>query len=156
MWRRKDWARRVNWRRRTTTFTTCWDLLESNRGHSAEAIADWRKAVELNPKNLRATYQLAEEIERQGDENGAAEFQRLVEKILAAQPENLAALLELSRIAAKRGDAATLKSAVERIEKQSAGWPPEAKQQLDGTADCGGGGRSRIRPRRAQRFCETC
>ena len=42
-------------------------LLESNRGRSAEAIADWRKSVELNPQNLRATYQLAEEIERQGD-----------------------------------------------------------------------------------------
>ena len=85
-------------------------LLESNRGRSAEAIADWRKAIELNPQNLRATYQLAEEIERQGDASSAEEFQKLVEKILAVQPNNLAALLELSRIAAKRGDAATLKS----------------------------------------------
>src|ERR1700730_7334732 len=105
-------------------------LLESNRGRSAEAIADWRKAIELNPQNLRATYQLAEEIERQGDEGGAAEFQKLVEKILAVQPGNLAALLELSRIAAKQGDTATLKATVDRIEKQSAGWAPEAKQQL--------------------------
>ena len=105
-------------------------LLESNRGRSAEAIADWRKSVELNPQNLRATYQLAEEIERQGDVNGAVEFQNLVEKILAVQPDNLAALLELSRIAAKRGDAATLRATVDRIEKQSAGWAPEAKQQL--------------------------
>ena len=105
-------------------------LLESNRGRSAEAIADWRKSIELNPQNLRATYQLAEEIERQGDVGGAAEFQKLVEKILAVQPDNLAALLELSRIAAKRGDAATLRAAVDRIEKQSAGWAPEAKQQL--------------------------
>ena len=61
---------------------------------------------------------------------GAAEFQKLVEKILAVQPDNLAALLELSRIAAKRGEAATLAAAVDRIEKQSAGWAPEAKQQL--------------------------
>jgi tetratricopeptide (TPR) repeat protein len=105
-------------------------LLESNRGKSAEAIADWRKAAELNPRNLHAMYQLAEEIERQGDESSATEFQKLVEKILNAEPDNLAALLELSRVAAKRGDAATLKSAVERIEKQSAGWPPETKQQL--------------------------
>ena len=109
-------------------------LLESNRGRSAEAIADWRKSVELNPQNLRATYQLAEEIERQGDVGGAAEFQKLVEKILAVQPDNLAALLELSRIAAKRGDAATLRATVDRIEKQSAGWAPEAKQQLTGVA----------------------
>ncbi len=105
-------------------------LLESNRGRSAEAIADWRKAIDLNPKNLRATYQLAEEVERQGDVGSVEEVQKLVEKILAVQPNNLAALLELSRIAAKRGDAATLRATVDRIEKQSAGWAPEAKQQL--------------------------
>ena len=105
-------------------------LLESNRGRSAEAIADWRKAVELNPQKLRATYQLAEEIERQGDAGSNEEVQKLVEKILAVQPNNLAALLELSRIAAKRGDGVTLKTTVEGIEKQSDGWAPEAKQQL--------------------------
>src|SRR3984893_4250354 len=77
-------------------------LLESNRGRSAEAIAEWRKAVELNPQNLRATYQLAEEMERQGDAGSTEEVQRLVGKILAVQPNNLAALLELSRIAAQR------------------------------------------------------
>jgi tetratricopeptide (TPR) repeat protein len=105
-------------------------LLESNRGHSAEAIADWRKAVDLNPQNLRATYQLAEEIERQGDVGSAEEVQKLVEEILEVQPNNLAALLELSRISAKRGDAVRLKTTVDRIEKQSAAWAPEGKQQL--------------------------
>src|SRR6202030_4748681 len=98
-------------------------LLESNRGRSAEAIADWRKAVELNPQNLRATYQLAEEIERQGAANSDAEFQHLIQKILTAQPGNLAALLELSRIAAQRGDAATLKSAVTQMAPRSSEWP---------------------------------
>ena len=105
-------------------------ILESQRGHSAEAIADLRKAVELNPQNLRALYRLAEETERQGDENGAAEVQQLLQKILAAQPDNLAALLELSRIAAKRGDAATLKSAVAQISARSSAWPPEVQHQL--------------------------
>src|SRR6202030_1260769 len=105
-------------------------LLESNRGRSAEAIADWRKAVDLNPQNLRATYQLAEEIERQGDQGGAEEFQKSVEKILLIQRNNRATLLELSRISAKRVDAATLRATVDRIEKQSAGWAPEAKEQL--------------------------
>ena len=47
------------------------------------------------------------------------EVQQLLQKILAAQPDNLAALLELSRIAAKRGDAATLKSAVAQISARS-------------------------------------
>ena len=105
-------------------------ILEGQRGHSAEAIADLRKAVELNPKNLRAAYALAEEIERQGDANSEAEFQQVMQKILAAQPDNLAALLELSRVAAKRGDAATLKSAVAQISARSSAWPSEVQQQL--------------------------
>ena len=105
-------------------------ILESQRGDSAHAIADLRKAVELNPKNLRALYQLAEETERQGDESGAGEVQQLLQKILSAQPDNLAALLELSRIAAKRGDAATLKSAVAQISARSSAWPPEVQHQL--------------------------
>ena len=98
-------------------------ILESQRGHSPEAIAALRKATELNPQNLRAIYRLAEETERQGDENGAAEVQQLLQGILTAQPDNLAALLELSRIAAKRGDAATLKSSVAQISARSSAWP---------------------------------
>ena len=69
-------------------------------------------------------------IERQGDANSEAEFQQVIQKILAAQPDNLAALLELSRVAAKRGDAATLKSAVGQISARSSAWPAEVQQQL--------------------------
>src|SRR5271154_6156922 len=105
-------------------------VLESDRGHSAAAITDLRKAVELNPKNLRAAYALGEEIERQGDANSEAEFQQVLQRILAAQPDNLAALLELTRVAAKRSDAETLKSAVAQITARSSSWPPEVQQQL--------------------------
>jgi Tfp pilus assembly protein PilF len=89
--------------------------LESSRGHSGEAIANWRKATELNPKNYRAAYNLAEEIERQGGANADSEFQDLIQKILVAQPDNLAAYLELCRVAAKRGDHATLQAAIAKI-----------------------------------------
>ncbi|HXC44939.1 MAG TPA: FG-GAP-like repeat-containing protein [Candidatus Dormibacteraeota bacterium] len=105
-------------------------LLESSRGNSANAIADWRKAIEINPRNYRAAYQLAEEVERQGDANSDAEYQRLIEKILAAQPENLAAQLELARVAAKTGDTATLNSMLAKISSRSANWPAEVKAQL--------------------------
>lgn len=104
--------------------------LESTRGNSAAAIADFREAVARDPGNVRAIYQLALEVERQGAANSEAEFQQLMQQILAAQPDNLAALLELSRIAAKRGDTATLRSAVARIAAQSAAWPPMVQQQL--------------------------
>jgi Tfp pilus assembly protein PilF len=105
-------------------------ILEGERGHSAEAITDLRKAVQLDPKNLRAAYALAEEIERQGGANSEAEVQQVIQKILAAQPDNLAAMLELSRVAAKRGDASTLKATVAQISARSSPWPSEVKQQL--------------------------
>ncbi len=114
-------------------------ILEADRGHSPEAIADLRKSVDLNPKNLRAAYALAEEIERQGDANSEAEFQEVLRKILAAQPDNLAALLELTRVAAKRGDASTLKSAVAQISARSSEWPPEVQQQLATVQAAAGG-----------------
>ena len=105
-------------------------LLESSRGNSAKAIADGRKAVEINPRNYRAAYQLAEEVERQSDTNSYAEYQKLIQQILAAQPENLAAQLELGRIAAKSGDASTLKSVLAQITLRSANWPSEVREQL--------------------------
>jgi tetratricopeptide (TPR) repeat protein len=105
-------------------------LLESDRGNSQAAIGDFREAIAANPANLAAAYQLALEVERQGAPNNEAEFQGLITQILRAQPNNLAALLELSRIAAKRGDEVTLHSAVTRIAVQSASWPDDARQQL--------------------------
>ena len=118
-------------------------LLESNRGNSANAISDWRKAVEINPRNYRAAYQLAEEVERQGDANSDAEYQRLIQKILAAQPENLAAQLELARVAAKTGDTATLKSMLAQISSRSTNWPAEVKAQLSAVQAAADGPNSR-------------
>ena len=104
-------------------------VLESKRGNSTQAIAELRKAVQINPRNLRAMYLLAQEVERQGDANGEAEFQQLLQKILAAQPDNPAALLELARVAAKRGDAQTLHSVVAHLNTTATTWPPEVQQQ---------------------------
>jgi Tfp pilus assembly protein PilF len=105
-------------------------LVASQRGNPAIAINDWRKAVEINPRNYRAAYQLAEEVERQGGPNADAEYQYLIQKILAAQPGNLAAQLELARVAAKSGDAATLKSILRQINSRATNWPSEVKAQL--------------------------
>jgi Tfp pilus assembly protein PilF len=106
-------------------------LLESSRGNSAEAITALRKSVELDQNNLIAVYKLAEEVERQGDDKSAEEFQSLIQKILTAQPDNVAALVEQSRIAAKRGDAETFKSAVAKIVARSSSWPDEVREQVN-------------------------
>ncbi|MBA3766053.1 MAG: tetratricopeptide repeat protein, partial [Acidobacteria bacterium] len=105
-------------------------LLESERGRFTESIAHLRKAVELDPKDLRASYMLAEAVERQAGEGSEAEAQRLIEKILEAQPDNLAALLELARLSAKRNDAATLQKVIARLEPRAASWPPEVQEQF--------------------------
>src|SRR5262249_17049246 len=55
-------------------------LLESSRGNTPAAIEELRKAVELDQHNLIATYKLAEELERQGDQKGADELQTLIHK----------------------------------------------------------------------------
>src|SRR6185295_1968687 len=82
------------------------------------------------PHNLLASFKLAEEIERQGGENSESEYQQLIQKMLEVQPENLAILLELGRVAAKRGDADTVRQVVGKLSAHSAGWPPEVQEQL--------------------------
>ena len=105
-------------------------LLESSRGNTAESINELRKSVELDQNNLIAIYKLAEEVERQGDQKAPDEVQTLIQKILSAQPDNVAAQIELSRIAAKRGDVETLKSSVAKIVARSPAWPEEVRAQV--------------------------
>lgn len=112
-------------------------LLESSRGKTAEAITALRKAVELDPKNSIATYKLAEEVEREGNDE---EFQRLIQQILSAQPDNLAALVELTRVAAKRNDTATVNSTVAKITARSSAWPEEVKEQVNAVSQAANSG----------------
>ena len=105
-------------------------LLESSRGNTPEAITALRRSVELDQGNLIAIYKLAEEVERQGDEQSAQEFQNLIQKILAAQPENIAALIELSRAAAKRRDAETFRGTFREILVHSISWPQEIQDRV--------------------------
>ncbi|HEX4022043.1 MAG TPA: FG-GAP-like repeat-containing protein [Acidobacteriaceae bacterium] len=105
-------------------------LVDAGKGNSAQAIADFRKAVDLNPRNLVAMYQLAQVIQQQGAPNSDAEFQQWMQRIVDTSPDNLPALLELTRMAAKRGDAATLKQCMARIQAHSQSWPPEVQTQF--------------------------
>src|SRR5215475_4174000 len=106
--------------------------LEASQGKLDEGIADYRRAADLDPRNLRVRYALAEEIERAGGPNADAEAQRLLEDILKAKPGNIAVLLERSRIAAKRGDAAAVQDSIRTLEPMAAGWPPAAVEQFRG------------------------
>ena len=105
-------------------------LLESSRGRSAEAIAHFRRAAERKPGDLRIRYALAQEIERQGGTGSDADYEQAIQNILALAPDNVAALVELSRIAGKRGDAGTLQSAIAKLASIASTWPSEAQEQF--------------------------
>jgi tetratricopeptide (TPR) repeat protein len=101
-----------------------------SRGDEAKAIESFRKAVDLDGGNVQATYALAQALEQQGGGDAVRQAQRLLEKIHQSQPENLAALVEVAQLAAKRGDAETLQRATVQLSSRSTAWPPEAQQQL--------------------------
>jgi Tfp pilus assembly protein PilF len=104
-------------------------VLESRRGNPAQAIVELRKAVEQNPHHLRAMYLLAQEVEREGGPNGETECEQLLKSILRDQPGNPAVLLELGRIAAKRGDGQTLHEVTAQLATHASAWPPEVQPQ---------------------------
>ena len=118
-------------------------LLESLQGRLEAARAYLQRAVALDPRNLKAVYALAQLIEQQGGEQSAAEVQRLLTQLLTAQPDNLAVLLELARVAAKRGDMQTLQDIVARL----AGKASHLATRSAGATACRADGRRRGQPK---------
>jgi Tfp pilus assembly protein PilF len=103
--------------------------LESARGRREAAIAQFRRAASLDPRNIYARTALIQEVENSGGPGADAEAQRLLEELVAIQPDNPAVLLERARLAAKRGDAAVLTDSVARLEKFAGTWPPEVVER---------------------------
>lgn len=106
--------------------------LNTSRGRLDEGIADYRKAADLDARNMRVRYALAEEVERAGGPNADADAQQLFDVILKARPGNLAVTLERARLAAKRSDGGTLDDTVRQLDPVSAGWPAAAAEQYQG------------------------
>jgi hypothetical protein len=104
-------------------------LTESRKGNLQESIRHWRRAIELEPADLKAPYALAQELERLGGADNEAEAQRLLDA-LATRSGNLAAQLEFARVAAKRNDAAALSKALKALSQISSSWPADAQERL--------------------------
>ncbi|MEO8256413.1 MAG: FG-GAP-like repeat-containing protein [Acidobacteriota bacterium] len=104
--------------------------LESSRGRLERAIADFRRAVELNPENLRARFALAQEVERAAGPDADAEAQQLIEELLTRRPDNLPVLVERTRLAVKRADARALQDSVTRLAQSVDTWPAVAAEQF--------------------------
>lgn len=105
-------------------------ILLSRQGLFDQSIAAFRQAAEADPSSLQARYALAQTVERQGGPAADAEFERQMEAILTQQPDNLLALLESARAAARGGDTTTLKKRLDRVAGRAKGWPIEMKSQF--------------------------
>ena len=97
--------------------------LETGRGRPDEAIARFKRAVDLNPTGLRVRYALAQEIESAGGQNADAQAQELLEQLVRLSPDNVAAVLERARIAAKRSEGRALQESVASLERRVDAWP---------------------------------
>jgi Tfp pilus assembly protein PilF len=104
-------------------------LAQGRRGNLADAVAHWRRALELDPTDLEAAYALALETERQGGAGNEAEAQRLLGE-LAGRSGNLAARVEYVRIAARRGDRSAVTQGAASLADAAREWSPAAQDQV--------------------------
>ena len=105
-------------------------LAEQRRGQLAAAAEHFQTAIKLEPKNVMALYRLAVVVDQQQGPDSDAEYQRLMDRILAVQPNNLFILQSKLRVALRRGDRAAARDTVERLKPLSAKWSPQSKKQL--------------------------
>lgn len=105
-------------------------FIEGRRGQLPQAVTHLQKAIDLDPRNLKALFALAEQTERQATATSDAEADKVFGRILSQLPGNVAVLLEVARLAAKTGDRAQLQSAVSKLAQASVSWPAAAKQQM--------------------------
>ncbi|HZM96374.1 MAG TPA: FG-GAP-like repeat-containing protein [Vicinamibacterales bacterium] len=104
--------------------------MEAARGRLDEAVVRLRRAVELDPDGLRARFALADELQRLNTPEADAEALSLLDEIVRRSPNNLAALIERARIAARRRDEARLRGSREALTPLSSTWPQQALEQF--------------------------
>ena len=104
--------------------------MEAARGRLDEAVVRLRRAVDLDPDGLRARFALADELQRLNTAEADTEAFSLLDEIIRRAPNNLAALIERARIAARRRDEARLRSSLDALRPLSASWPQQALDQF--------------------------
>src|SRR5262245_60772325 len=104
-------------------------LNDSRNGQLDRSVARWRRAIELDPADLKAPVALAQDLERLGGPDHEAEAERVL-GALAERSRNLAVQLEFARLTAKRNNAAGLQKALDSLAAQSASWPAPAQERF--------------------------
>jgi hypothetical protein len=102
---------------------------EAMKGNTDAALRHWRRAIDLDPADLKAPFALALELERQGGAAEEDEAQRILGS-LAERTGNLAVRLEYARLSAKRGDTPALRATLDALAEGAAAWPADARTRL--------------------------
>src|SRR6516162_750436 len=95
--------------------------IEALLGHLARAQGDFtaaakhfRKVVEKNPRDLESIYTLAEIVSQEGKADSEVEYQKLMERILEVQPNNLHVLVKRASAAFQNKDRKAFDDALQR------------------------------------------
>lgn len=105
-------------------------LLDEQQGKFPEAVARLRRVAEKNPKDVEALFALARLTDRERDAGADAEYQRLMEQILAARPDNRLVLVERLQVAVRRSDRAAVDDTLARFRRLGANWSEQTKAQF--------------------------
>lgn len=107
-------------------------LLDEQQGKFPEAAARLRRVAENNPKDVEALYALARLTDRERNAGADAEYQRLMEQILAARPDNRLVLVERLQVAVRRADRAAVDDTLARFRRLGDNWSEPTKKQFAG------------------------
>jgi hypothetical protein len=99
--------------------------IADRRGKYPEAIALLRRAVEKEPDDVATVYFLAGVVKKENNPDSDAQYQRFMEQILAARPNNKHALCERLLTAVRRSDRAAVDDSLVRLRPQAPRWTRE-------------------------------
>ena len=103
--------------------------MEITRGRLDEGLMRMRRAVELSSNALEPRFALADELERASGPDADGQALALLDELVELAPQNLAALAERARVAAKANDRRRLDDSISRLEPMAGKWPPPAMEQ---------------------------
>lgn len=106
-------------------------IIQSRRGNINESVDYLQEAAAMDSTNPKIAFALAEELERQDEEESRSRVFDLLESLLEQQPDNLAVLLELVRTSVKWENRDTLERAMGRLSELSANWPADIQRQFN-------------------------
>ncbi len=95
------------------------------------AISALRRASELEPSNTKVLFTLAQTLEQLEPDTSAEEVEALLSRILEIRPENVAALLQTARMAARSGNVERTRDLLSRLSRIPLAWPDQALGQLN-------------------------